>query len=80
MFLSACWSIRRVGSTGETLRHVFESAPALVQEVSDVREAASNAARAQERTESRVMAVRDNIREGLAALAQGCTGLDSIEG
>ena len=63
-------SIHRVGRTCETLRNVFESARALVQGVLDVREAASNAARAQERAESGVTAVRDNIGEGLAALAQ----------
>ena len=80
LFFAACSSIRRVGRTGETLRHVFESAPALVQEVLDVREAASNAARAQERAESRVAAVRDKIREGLAALAEGRNGLESLEG
>ena len=51
-----------------------------MQELLDVREAANNAARAQERAESRLTAVRDNISEGLAALAEGRTGLDSLEG
>ena len=52
----------------------------LVQEVLDVREAASNAARAQKRVESSVAAMRDSLREGLAALAEGRTGLESLQG
>ena len=46
----------------------------------DVREAVKNAARAQECAQSRVTTARDNIREGLAALAQVHKGLESLEG
>ena len=45
----------------------------------DVRGAGKYAARAQERAESRVAAPRDNMRAGLAALAQVRTGLESLE-
>ena len=46
----------------------------------DFREAANNAARAHERAEYRVTTARDNTREGLAALSQVRTGLESLEG
>ena len=46
----------------------------------DVREAANNAARSQERSESRVTTARENILVGLAALAQCRTVLENIQG